>query len=121
MGNYFDQFDGPDSATTEFEPARQNYFDQFDDSTYEQRSQQTAQQQTGATGDDPEWADYGKMVMAGGAQIGSGIGWLFDSFDWGESLKQAGNDAHRHRAYEVYGRGVDGHSGQQCAHGRGNQ
>lgn len=43
--------------------------------------------------EDPTWADYGRLVMSGGAQIGAGIGWLFDSADWGQSLKESGTDA----------------------------
>lgn len=44
---------------------------------------------------DPTWGDYGRIVMAGGAQIGSGIGWLLDKFNipGGESLQEAGASA----------------------------
>jgi hypothetical protein len=53
-----------------------------------------AEQATAVGADeDPEWADYGRMVMAGGAQIGAGVGWLFDSADWGQALKETSQDA----------------------------
>jgi len=41
-----------------------------------------------ATDEDPYWSDYGRMVAAGGIQLGAGVGWLFNNFDWGESLQE---------------------------------
>ena len=43
--------------------------------------------------EDPLWADYGRMIMAGGAQIGAGIGWLANNFEWGQALQEAGTSA----------------------------
>lgn len=42
---------------------------------------------------DPTFADYGRIVMAGGAQIGSGIGWLASKFGLGDGLQKAGAEA----------------------------
>lgn len=42
--------------------------------------------------EDPLWSDYGKMVMSGGVQIGAGVGWLFNNFEWGESLQAGAMD-----------------------------
>ena len=93
MANYFtEKYGEPNvdpNVVSSFEPERANYFDKYGDP-----DTQVAQLETANIEDeDPTWADYGRMVMSGGAQIGAGIGWLFDSTDWGESLKQTGMDA----------------------------
>lgn len=43
--------------------------------------------------EDPTWGDYGRMVMAGGAQVGAGIGWLASKMGMGEGLLHTGQDA----------------------------
>ena len=45
--------------------------------------------------EDPTWGDYGRLIMSGGAQIGSGIGWLAKKFGvpGGEALQQTGAEA----------------------------
>lgn len=52
-------------------------------------------QQAVSPDEDPTWGDYGRLLMSGGAQIGSGIGWLAKKFGvpGGESLQQAGAEA----------------------------
>ena len=37
--------------------------------------------------DDPLWSDYGKMILSGGVQLGAGVGWLANNFEWGRSLQ----------------------------------
>lgn len=44
----------------------------------------------------PEWADYGRLVMRGGAGIGAGAGWVMKSLgleDAGKAIETLGNDA----------------------------
>jgi hypothetical protein len=42
--------------------------------------------------EDPLWSDYGRMILAGGIQIGSGIGWLANEFEWGQSLQTGASE-----------------------------
>ncbi len=52
-------------------------------------------QPVSASDDELKWGDYGKMIMSGGIQIGSGIGWLFNNFEWGESLQEGSAELSR--------------------------
>jgi hypothetical protein len=45
--------------------------------------------------EDPLWSDYGKMILSGGIQIGSGIGWLANNFEWGQSLQRGASELSR--------------------------
>lgn len=47
---------------------------------------------------DPTWQDYGRMVMSGGAAIGSGVGWLLQKMgaeDIGTAIKERSDESRR--------------------------
>lgn len=48
--------------------------------------------------DDPTWQDYGRMVMAGGASIGAGVGWLLQKAgaeDIGGAVRERSEESRR--------------------------
>ena len=73
MSNVFDQFDEspdtsePSNVFDQFDAGGANVFDQFDDPEPELPEE--------ADGD-LTWGDLGRSVMAGGAEVGAGMGWL---------------------------------------------
>lgn len=82
--NPYAQFDDDQQLSSDL-VAPENPYAQFDD--YEPSTRISDDDE------DPLWADYGRMIMAGGAQIGAGVGWLANNFEWGQALQEAGTSA----------------------------
>jgi hypothetical protein len=90
QSNPYDQF-SMDQPLSSGIPVPANPYDQFEEGWGDFEPVATDQDI------DPTFADYGRMVLAGGAQIGSGVGWLAGKFGLpgAESLQAAGAEKAR--------------------------